>query len=537
MLETIFTRPAVLAPTLLAAAGCVVYWVLAKPSKYAHLPILGAKDGDWFPYLQAGWRNTVDFKGAMILAYRQFRQEACLVPYLMGGPFILLPASDLQWVVEQPDSVLNAYAKTIVEDLQTDLTIMDRDLIHKPVHQKLIVTTLTNQIGNLVPLLADETAHGFDVFWGTDTDSWKEVCVYDTVRYLIGSVTNRVFVGLPWCRNEALTTAAMAFAQDVPLTSTFLRALPRPLRPLIAPLLTLPNRIHSNRFIAIILPEVERRLRAYDAAVVDNDKANDDEQPNDFLQWSINQARQSEDPYLAQPRTLAGRILLLNFAAIHTSSFALTGVLLDLVCSDKGAEDIAELRDEIATVLAEQAGRWDKHALARMVKLDSCMRESARVNSFVTVGLGRLCMAPGGCVSPSGARIPPGASTQVPSYAIMHDPDLYEDADKFRPFRFASERVDPSVEYVQRARKQFATTGPDYLAFGHGRHACPGRFFAANELKLMLAHVVLHYDFEMQPVRPPNTWFGLNRIPAISHTIKVRKRKDPFAGLELQQQQ
>jgi len=36
-----------------------------------------------------------------------------------------------------------------------------------------------------------------------------------------------------------------------------------------------------------------------------------------------------------------------------------------------------------------------------------------------------------------------------------------------------------------------------YIGFGHGMHACPGRFFAGNELKVALAHLLLKYDWKM----------------------------------------
>jgi cytochrome P450 len=32
--------------------------------------------------------------------------------------------------------------------------------------------------------------------------------------------------------------------------------------------------------------------------------------------------------------------------------------------------------------------------------------------------------------------------------------------------------------------------------FGYGRHACPGRFFAANEIKMMLSRFLLNYEFK-----------------------------------------
>lgn len=38
------------------------------------------------------------------------------------------------------------------------------------------------------------------------------------------------------------------------------------------------------------------------------------------------------------------------------------------------------------------------------------------------------------------------------------------------------------------------TTSDEHFAFGHGRHACPGRFFVACELKLIMAHLLRNYD-------------------------------------------
>ena len=35
------------------------------------------------------------------------------------------------------------------------------------------------------------------------------------------------------------------------------------------------------------------------------------------------------------------------------------------------------------------------------------------------------------------------------------------------------------------------------MGFGYGRHACPGRFFAAAEIKLLLARILLDYEVKM----------------------------------------
>lgn len=57
--------------------------------------------------------------------------------------------------------------------------------------------------------------------------------------------------------------------------------------------------------------------------------------------------------------------------------------------------------------------------------------------------------------------------------------------------------------------------------------ASPGRFFAANELKAMMAYIVVNYDvkFEDDGIRPPNKWLGLTIIPDPTASVMFRKRK------------
>ena len=33
-----------------------------------------------------------------------------------------------------------------------------------------------------------------------------------------------------------------------------------------------------------------------------------------------------------------------------------------------------------------------------------------------------------------------------------------------------------------------------FLGFGFGKHACAGRFFVLNEMKIFVAHMVMNYD-------------------------------------------
>lgn len=519
MLE-LLPRPAVLFPAVFIL-GFVVYNVFRPIRGLPNIPLVGVRKDEWFPVTRARWRNALDFKAAVIEAQKTFPDEPCILPIAGMGDIILLPRSETQFVVDQPESVLSMHDQ-VCDALQIDYTCTDANLIYNPVHHKLITTTLTNQIGNLVPDVADETAWSVADVLGDDTE-FHDINIFSSMCRIISSVTNRVFVGAPKCRDPELLRLGMAYARYVPVTAQFLRVLWAPVKPVVGFFVTLPIHRLTRRFAQIMRPEIDVRLAAFDARRRDPEAKSSDLPPrNDFLQWSIEQAKAAGDPYLWDPATLAGRVQLLNFAAIHTSSISITNAILDLLAAKP--EYVDELRTEIETVLAEHGGAWNKRALARMEKLDSVLRESARMNSFITVGLRRHVMVKEGVVTPSGVRLPYGACVAVPSYVVLHDDEVYPDAEEFQPFRFSDQRQDESVEYVKRAGKAFATTDNNYLAFGHGRNACPGRFFAANELKLMLAHMLLHYDFEMKGSRPENKWMGTTMIPPMDATMRVRKR-------------
>lgn len=46
---------------------------------------------------------------------------------------------------------------------------------------------------------------------------------------------------------------------------------------------------------------------------------------------------------------------------------------------------------------------------------------------------------------------------------------------------------------------QSVQTAPDYLVYGIGSQACPGRFFAAHEARVVTAHILMNYDFKLKP--------------------------------------
>ena len=90
-----------------------------------------------------------------------------------------------------------------------------------------------------------------------------------------------------------------------------------------------------------------------------------------------------------------------------------------------------------------------------------------------------------------GTVLPRGSRVSVASSYL--DPAVYPDPGQFDAARFLRKRAEPGQEHGW----QFVTTTPAYLFIGHGQHACPGRFFAAHELKIAMAHLLLKYDWRL----------------------------------------
>ena len=73
-------------------------------------------------------------------------------------------------------------------------------------------------------------------------------------------------------------------------------------------------------------------------------------------------------------------------------------------------------------------------------------------------------------------------------------------------------------------KHNLTTSTTEYLPWGIGQHACPGRFFAAILLKMMLADVLMHYEVKFEDgERPPNIILDMNYLPDLEAKILIRR--------------
>jgi len=233
----------------------------------------------------------------------------------------------------------------------------------------------------------------------------------------------------------------------------------------------------------------------------------DGDRPNDMITWLLDEARGHPDRRTV--RNLTRTLLNINFGAIHTTTQGFLHALYHLASK---LEYVQPLREEIESVTKSEG--WTKAAIGKMVKLDSFMKESSRFLPGGAVGVMRQVVKD--FTFSDGSTVPAGTLVAIPVLAEHHDEANYTNAGAFDPFRYARMRE----QVGEGIKHQMVTPSHDFLSFGIGRHACPGRFFAVTEQKLLMAHVLLTYDFKLKDgVRPQDEWIAI--VGAANSTAEV----------------
>ncbi|KAJ7049341.1 cytochrome P450 [Mycena amicta] len=378
-------------------------------------------------------------------------------------------------------------------------------------HTKVIQSSMTRSISERFGDIKDEVAVAFnDEIRFSGGEEWVTVPGLTTVLRVISRASNRLFVGLPLCRDPDYRDLMVNFAIGAMNSAKKINLFPHWLKPLVGPFITtLPRDLeHAKRHL---VPLIEERL-AQEA----QHGANWPERPNDLISWLLEYAEGDE----RTSHELTRRMLMVNFVAIHTSANSFTQALFHLAHEPHYVEP---LREELAAAVAEDG--WTKTAMSKCIKLDSFLRESQRFNGASAVNINRIVVNPSGFTFSDGTHLPQGTFLAAATHATHHDGENYADPDVFDGFRFAKMRDGEDTANSKGSIKlQMVAPDVKYLSFGLGRHACPGRFFAVNELKLMLAYILENYDVKLEgPERPPTEWFGT--LAAANRFGKVMFRK------------
>ncbi|KAK1635076.1 cytochrome P450 [Colletotrichum phormii] len=190
---------------------------------------------------------------------------------------------------------------------------------------------------------------------------------------------------------------------------------------------------------------------------------NDGKEYNDAIYWF-------EEHAAGKPYNFGASQLMLAVVSIGTTSDLITQAMVDIL---QHPELIGPLREEIVTCLEKEG--WKKTALYNMKLLDSVLNESQRLKP--------------------NQILPRFQKATLSQCQVKNERDtaFYENPNEFDGYRFL--RMRESGKPGQEAAAQLVTTSVNHLGFGHGEHSCPGRFFAASEAKIIIAHLLLKYDW------------------------------------------
>ncbi|KAI6355514.1 hypothetical protein MCOR25_008160 [Pyricularia grisea] len=339
---------------------------------------------------------------------------------------------------------------------------------------------------------------------------WTEVDIHHQLVRIVTIVSGWMFVGPEFCRTDEYMDLAAHYAADAFGGPVILQMFPKAMRRFVAPLVPPIRRVWKahHRIAALLGPAIAARR---------NTDPDSQSIPDDMLQWLIENSHQFPDE-IKEDGDIARLQLSLSAVAIHTTALTATATLFDLAAEPQVMED---LREEIHRVLQEHDGKITSKMLFDLKLMDAVCKESQRLNPADLLSARRRVMKP--FTFSDGTVVPVGTMLAIPVYHIGRDPELFpENPDKFNPYRFTQLRTKDAEGGGNHL--QFASVTHGTMAFGWGKHACPGRFFAATEIKLILLHILLNYEVTVVSgpdgkKRYPNVEMGNMNMPDLKRRL------------------
>jgi len=166
---------------------------------------------------------------------------------------------------------------------------------------------------------------------------------------------------------------------------------------------------------------------------------------------------------------ICNELLSVLTAGQMTTAVALAWALYEL---GSHPEVVAKLRAELDAAGLDP----DPSLVLSLPYLDAISKETVRLHPILAE-CARVPMEP---LEILGRSVQPGQALVVSIVSIHHDPATYPEPDTFRPERFLERKYDIY----------------EFLPFGGGHRRCMGAGLAEYTIRLALAEVVQHWDFE-----------------------------------------
>lgn len=208
-----------------------------------------------------------------------------------------------------------------------------------------------------------------------DCKNWTPIVLFPTLLEISALLIERTWVGLPLSRQDAWIKATTTYMTDVATAANAIRAWPKSLRPLIAPLLNEVKSLKNNRsdVIRMIKPLIQEHFRAGSALAGEKEEKDGQKTPGgELFVWLTQRYKGS-----ATAEKVARDELMATFSSLYTVTATFTQALFDLAARP---EYLEPLREELAQVLTGDPTLTNKVSLLKLKKMDSFIKESQRMN-------------------------------------------------------------------------------------------------------------------------------------------------------------
>ncbi|KAF7182960.1 hypothetical protein CNMCM7691_002704 [Aspergillus felis] len=492
-----------IAVALLLVVVSNFYQVLVDGSPYRNIPLVGRSKWE-VSNSKAKERFVASAKELFAQGFSQGRTVFQMM--FSHSPMIVLHPRYMDELKSHPDLDFNEANKKAFFGAKLPGFEPFEGLDKERIALDVINKKLTHTLGSLTIPLSKETAAVLKETLTPKSDEWQSLVFAQEIPYIVARLSSLVFMGEKICRDKEWLHVSVNYTIDAFVAARDLRQWPSITQPLVHWFLPSTRRLRKHIDVAkkIVQKEIQKRELIRQGKLPEEDPP----RPDDAIDWFREVAA-------GRPYDMAVSQVGLSLAAIHTTSNLLTNVMYDLIAYQ---EYIQPLRDEIIAVV-EEDGCLKKTSLTKLKLMDSVMKETQRMNPVSIALLQRFALAD--ITLSDGTYIPKGAMCIVSTHTLS-DESIYPNAGTFDGYRFYNKRKEPGNEH----RYQFVTTSNEHFAFGHGLHACPGRFFAANEVKILLVHLLMKYDwkFAEDRGRPPSFMHGTEIIcdPTVKLLFKAR---------------
>ncbi|KAK2595097.1 hypothetical protein QQS21_007182 [Conoideocrella luteorostrata] len=520
---------------VLAAAGFLLVYGVASAilrsdgkdcALWVKLDSVGVSSGGLFPWGRAVAISIVSTRKFANEGYAKF-SKALNKPYALpttwtGRAVVVAPPSQMHQLLTRPDRLTNSEITNIpglVQTVQMPFIISDPEIYQNTIHFDVVRRKMTKKDMNIfAPITAEEIDLAYKDIWGISKE-WTTINGWDACGRVIARTAQRILLGLPLGRDEKLLETARQYASSVLLGGALMNCFPPVIRRYVGPVIGLRARYYQARCVSMLVPIVNERLRIF------KQPKDGEEAPEDFLQWLIATAAKGGPGQLEATR-IANRLIALMTPLIFAVCYVFSHAVLDVYGSPNKEEFISGLYAECNGASASHSDLGTAEAVDSLYRIDSTIRESMRTSDVAVTNLFRDVSA-GQVDLGHGIIVPQGVRIAFPTQNIHLDPENYDDPKCFDAFRFsrAFEGLDEAGQQARSSeRQQIVNPTLTFLPLGYGRHACPGRWFAAQTMKQALAYIILNYDVELIGKPITRTALVNTMVPPVDAKMRIRRK-------------